>query len=917
MNKTRLRLIFTELTIGFVIVSISGMLFAAPKITARQPQQLTFACMAYPGSGEIEVITWARSIRDFGGRYKNCPIWVLIPGQVEEMTLPTRQRLQTLGVRLIPFMARPEALRFPLATKVYAAAVAESLAVGNTAILVWMDSDNILFQEPTAFDLPVGKSFGYRPVQVVLIGSRYDQPVDDFWDLIYRECTTPPERIFPLKTYVDEVPLRAYFNAGLLVMRPELKILQTWRTNFDRLFLRADFQPFYRKSRTYAIFVHQAILSGTILAMIDSAAMIDFPSDYNYPLNLIEKIPPARRFKDLSKLVTVRYDDFGQNFKWRGLINIKEPLKTWLEEPLVFKGIDVLALMSPNVGAGFWMNRDYFEQFGWNVTLTGVADTLPVCPYYRDVHQVPPLVPDLKFPEIVDLNSWNALAIMPASSYQAIEPFQEIINDGSALALVKQAVTRGMPVSAICAGGRLLAAADVIRGKKVLGQPKFKSEYINAGAIFMGNDQPPISDGNLLTAVRDQYYSYSNCQALGGLIENRQPCGKPKRVPADQFIFEAEAGFQDQSLQWSKVIGGFGADAGRAVISTADGGLLTVGYTFSHGSRDADILVVRTDSLGNLDWSRTYGGSGTEYGFCCTAVKGGYLVAGYTTSFGNGARDVFIVRLNEAGETVWTKTYGGPRNDVGLAVCEAPDGYLICGSTDSYGAGEEDVFLIRTDFDGRQKWTQTYGGLRYEIGNSVWVTATDEIYIGGTTGTFGGRNSDFWLVKTDGNGRQIWAKNYGTQMQNKLNDPKTPTFDWCSQAQPTSDGGAVMVGFTNSRDIMDILVIKVDTDGQQVWAQTCQGGSFYDYGYAVMEMPDSGFVVCGTTKNIQGDNDVYLTKIDSGGRLVWEKTIGHRYSDWGSGICLTGANELIITGHTASAGFGTYDLALWKIKTNF
>ena len=133
---------------------------------------------------------------------------------------------------------------FPFAVKVFAAAAAESLARGQADYLAWMDSDSIVVSEPKALLLSDGKDLGYRPVDHTLIGSPYDAPIDRFWESIYRHCGVPESRgfPFPMVTSVDERRIRPYFNAGLLVVRPERGLLQSWRERFHRLYGEACFE---------------------------------------------------------------------------------------------------------------------------------------------------------------------------------------------------------------------------------------------------------------------------------------------------------------------------------------------------------------------------------------------------------------------------------------------------------------------------------------------------------------------------------------------------------------------------------------------------------------------------------------------------------------------------------------------------
>lgn len=288
-------------------------------------ENLIFAFLAMPDRSKSEALRLARSIRKFAGKYAGSPIWMLVPAAGKQTTFPVPD------VQLLPFDIDPEALKFPLATKVYAAAAAE--AQEQNGYLVWMDTDSLVLNAPEALNLETGKNLGYKPVDHTLIGSPYDQPIDPFWECIYRRCDVPEDRLFPMTAVVDENKIRPYFNAGMLVVRPTIGLLRAWRDNFDRLYRAACFQPFYKQDIRYAIFVHQAILTGTILSRMTQDEMQMLPPLVNYPLHMHAQYPAERRPQSLNEIITCRYDTlFKEDKAWRTRIPpADEPLKSWLD----------------------------------------------------------------------------------------------------------------------------------------------------------------------------------------------------------------------------------------------------------------------------------------------------------------------------------------------------------------------------------------------------------------------------------------------------------------------------------------------------------------------------------------------------------------------------------------------------------
>jgi hypothetical protein len=297
-------------------------------------KNLIFAFIIGSGESENEALRLARSIRKFGGEFSFNPIWMLSRRGEAELSEATRQEILSSGARLVTFDKEMEKSKFPFATYVTAAGIAEGLAQGEASYLAMMAADTLILQPPTRFLLPVGKSLGSCPVHLKILGSGFNDPFDEFWGLIYRYCNVDMEQIFAVQTIVDEQPVRAYLNAGLLVVRPERGLLRAWQSDFGRLYLLPEFEPFYTQNELYKIFMHQAVLAGSVLSHLRPKDFEQFPFEYNYPLHLHTRVAEKRRPASLSQLTTCRYEDFNDVFgnpDVDGLIQIDEPLKDWLQ----------------------------------------------------------------------------------------------------------------------------------------------------------------------------------------------------------------------------------------------------------------------------------------------------------------------------------------------------------------------------------------------------------------------------------------------------------------------------------------------------------------------------------------------------------------------------------------------------------
>jgi putative intracellular protease/amidase len=581
------------------------------------------------------------------------------------------------------------------------------------------------------------------------------------------------------------------------------------------------------------------------------------------------------------------------------------------------KDIHALLLVGKNYGLNYFLMRDAMDGFGWRVTQTGVMDSITACPPVAQQLGIHPVVPDISLVELDDIDDYDCLVIPPAAgNYNPVpDSFGDLLGSPEALGLVKRAAEMGMPVFAICSGSRVLAAADVVRGKKMVGSPRFLEEYTEAGAFYAGNennDSPPVIDGNIVTGTRGQYYNVANCQAIASLVEARQK-GRTRQASQKNFLITKEPSFISGKNSWAKTYGGPEAEGARAISPCPDGGYLITGYTFSHGTGDADLLVIKTDGQGEEEWARTFGGAGAEYGNACLCLQDGYLIAGYTSSFGSGGRDVYVVKLDKKGKEIWSKTFGGPSWDVGSALCESGDGhFFVCGYTHSFGKGEEDVYLIKIDKKGNKIWSKTFGGARLDMANSISRTEDGGLLIGATSGSFSG-NTDFYLIRTDSDGKEIWSKTYAAE------STRGHAFDWCNAMTGTRDGGAILTGYADAPDVMDVFVVKTDADGNEVWSKSLGNNPFYDFGNAILQMEDGSYIVAGSTKSIVDnekiyDNDLYVVKMDTDGTVLWEKSYGGSGSDWASSVSLTEDGDVVVAGYTNSEGNGFFDLLLLKLQ---
>ena len=312
---------------------------------------------------------------------------------------------------------------------------------------------------------------------------------------------------------------------------------------------------------------------------------------------------------------------------------------------------------------------------------------------------------------------------------------------------------------------------------------------------------------------------------------------------------------------------------------------------------------------GQTTFQKTFGGSQEDHGYSVQqTTDNGFVIAGTTKSFGAGNFDYYVIKTNANGDTLWTKTYGGLNTDYGYSIQQTSDGgYIIVGYSNTFGGLKG--YLIKTNSVGGVLWSKTYSGWSDET-ITVKQTIDGGYIIAGSTDNLGVGDQDMYVIKTDASGNIVWSKTYGGQ-----------DFDYANSVQQTSDGGYIIVGKTNSFSFSasyhDFYLVKTDANGNLLWSKV-YGGADSEIGYGVQQTSDGGYILAGATDSFGSgiqDNSC-LIKTDSVGNLVWTKMYGGTGNEEALAVQQTPDGGYVMVGFSWSFGAANSDCYMIKTDAN-
>lgn len=331
-------------------------------------------------------------------------------------------------------------------------------------------------------------------------------------------------------------------------------------------------------------------------------------------------------------------------------------------------------------------------------------------------------------------------------------------------------------------------------------------------------------------------------------------------------------------LVWSKNYPAIYSDFARHIVPTRDGGFVIVGDSQSYGPGIISTMLVKCDSIGEMEWYQVYGGDSYDLPYAVIQTPDdGFLIATYTTSFEPEGTNIRLIKTNATGEEQWASLLPNSNGciiaNTGCLVQTADQGYMVAG----YGwrpPNANQIVLFKINQDGEYMWAKEIGGDDDDYGANIQPTADGNYMLAGHTYSYGSGKCDGYLVKVDENGDELWSAAYGED-----------NFDSFYFVRPTSDGGYIAVGSTQSYGKSEQgFVVKTDAEGTVEWTAAV-GGAGNEGFEGVVETANKEFLLSGMTNSFgNGEHDLYLVRLSQTGQVLDEETYGSTNDDFGANI---------------------------------
>ncbi len=358
---------------------------------------------------------------------------------------------------------------------------------------------------------------------------------------------------------------------------------------------------------------------------------------------------------------------------------------------------------------------------------------------------------------------------------------------------------------------------------------------------------------------------------------------------------------------WTRLYGGEGNDIACSIHQANDGGFFIGGTTEWSGNGENDMYLVRTDVHGETLWTKTYGGAEEDYASSMQlTTDGGVIIAGWTNSFGAGGTDFYLVKTDSAGDTLWTNTFGGVGEDSAKSVTTTSDGgFVLCGTTNSFGNGYQyDVYVVKTDSLGQFLWDHRSGGVVDDGASSIQQTRDGGYILAGRTANSDG-NHNIYVEKLNAAGHTTWYQAFSPGIDNQA-----------ASVIQVNDGNYVVAGYAFiNPDALQYLLMKISANGSAMWTRT-YGSNLWEVAYSVRQTSDHGYAIAGSkwVTLMPDSTQLSLVRTDSLGHLRWDRTYSLKLIDEATSLDITQDGNYALIGYACNSHPYSCDIVLVLVE---
>jgi hypothetical protein len=370
------------------------------------------------------------------------------------------------------------------------------------------------------------------------------------------------------------------------------------------------------------------------------------------------------------------------------------------------------------------------------------------------------------------------------------------------------------------------------------------------------------------------------------------------------ILYAGNCWAQAPDTLWTRYYGGGDDDEGIACVNAGNSSTIVTGWDASHGQGGHDVVIARVTDAGVLNWVRYVGGASNDEGYSVVGIgENQFAVGGWTTVSGVSG-EFYLILINGNGDTLWTRHFGGSgmQKCYDLVRTNKTPGFAMVGYTNT--GGSDDVMLLRVSATGDSLWSKVYGGTGGDVGWSIVETVDYGFLLAGYTSSYGHGDRDIYLIRTNGRGDTLWTRTYGGT-----------SLDWAYYANNATGANYVIAGYTVSfrqSGQYNAIYLKVNDFGDTVWTSVVRStGAGSSVGTSICQMDDGNYFVAGHGAGSGGSGapDAFAAVLSATGSVVWSKIIGGWSSDYGrEGIVKPDGAGYVIAGNTFSYGAGNSDV---------